>query len=80
MNGAHDMGGQRDMCPLEYEKNEPVFDPPWEGRISEAKVTPLGDTSWRLDDTLSETEADCVVDKQGPQLERLCRRHRMVTC
>ncbi|HEY6616818.1 MAG TPA: hypothetical protein VIZ32_19940, partial [Vicinamibacterales bacterium] len=72
MNGGHDMGGQRDMCPLEYEKNEPVFHAPWEGRISEAKVTPLGDTSWRLDDTLSETEADCVfVDKQGPQLERL---------
>ena len=46
MNGAHDMGGQRDMCALEYEKNEPVFHAPWEGRISEAKVTPLGDTSW----------------------------------
>ena len=70
MNGAHDMGGQRDMGPLEYEKHEPVFHAPWEGRISEAKVSAT--RRGRLDDTLSETEADCVfVDKQGPQLDRL---------
>jgi nitrile hydratase beta subunit len=33
MNGIHDMGGMQDMGPLEYEKNEPMFHAPWEGRI-----------------------------------------------
>jgi nitrile hydratase beta subunit len=33
MNGVHDMGGQQDMGPVEYEKDEPVFHAPWEGRI-----------------------------------------------
>jgi nitrile hydratase len=33
MNGVHDMGGQQNMGPVVYEKNEPVFHAPWEGRI-----------------------------------------------
>ena len=33
MNGAHDMGGQQNMGPVEYEKDEPVFHATWEARI-----------------------------------------------
>ena len=33
MNGIHDMGGMEDMGPIKYEKNEPVFHAPWEGRV-----------------------------------------------
>ncbi len=33
MNGVHDMGGMQGMGPIEYEKNEPVFHAPWEGRV-----------------------------------------------
>jgi nitrile hydratase beta subunit len=33
MNGIHDMGGMQDMGPIKYEKNEPVFHAPWEGKI-----------------------------------------------
>ena len=32
MNGIHDMGGMQDMGPIQYEKNEPVFHAPWEGK------------------------------------------------
>jgi nitrile hydratase beta subunit len=33
MNGVHDMGGMQDMGPVRYEKDEPVFHAPWEGRV-----------------------------------------------
>jgi nitrile hydratase beta subunit len=33
MNGIHDMGGMQDMGPIVYEKDEPVFHAPWEGRV-----------------------------------------------
>src|SRR5579864_883895 len=33
MNGIHDMGGMQDMGPIRYEKSEPVFHEPWEGRV-----------------------------------------------
>ena len=33
MNGVHDMGGLQDMGPVRYEKDEPVFHAPWEGRV-----------------------------------------------
>jgi nitrile hydratase beta subunit len=33
VNGVHDMGGEQDMRPIKYEKNEPVFHAPWEGRV-----------------------------------------------
>ncbi len=33
MNGIHDMGGMHGMGPIQYEKDEPVFHSPSEGRI-----------------------------------------------
>jgi len=33
MNGVHDLGGLQDMGRVQYEKQEPVFHAPWEGRI-----------------------------------------------
>ena len=33
MNGVHDMGGMHGMGPIQYEKNEPVFHAPGEGRV-----------------------------------------------
>ena len=33
MNGVHDMGGEQGMGPIQYEKDEPVFHAPWEGRV-----------------------------------------------
>ena len=33
MNGVHDMGGMHGMGPIQYEKDEPVFHEPWEGRV-----------------------------------------------
>jgi nitrile hydratase subunit beta len=33
MNGVHDMGGDQGMGPIQYEKDEPVFHAPWEGRV-----------------------------------------------
>src|SRR4029077_1714680 len=32
MNSVHDMGGMHGMGPVEYDKDEPVFHEPWEGR------------------------------------------------
>lgn len=32
MNGVHDLGGMQGMGPVPYEKDEPVFHAPWEGR------------------------------------------------
>ena len=33
MNGVHDLGGMQGMGPIPYEKDEPVFHEPWEGRV-----------------------------------------------
>lgn len=33
MNGVHDMGGMQDMGAIQYERNEPTFHLPWEGRV-----------------------------------------------
>jgi nitrile hydratase len=33
VNGVHDMGGMQSMGPIHYERNEPVFHEPWEGRV-----------------------------------------------
>jgi nitrile hydratase subunit beta len=32
MNSVHDMGGMHGMGPIEYDRNEPAFHEPWEGR------------------------------------------------
>jgi nitrile hydratase len=49
MNGVHDMGGQQGMGPVEYEKHEPVFHAPWEGRVYALNraIRALG--KWSLD-------------------------------
>ena len=49
MNGAHDMGGQRDMGPLEYEKNEPVFHASWEARVYALTRALAAWGKWNLD-------------------------------
>jgi len=49
MNGAHDMGGQQDMGPVEYEKNEPVFPAPWEGRVYALSRAMRAVGKWNLD-------------------------------
>jgi nitrile hydratase beta subunit len=49
MNGAHDMGGQQDMGPVEYEKNEPVFHAPWEARIYALTRAMRAWRKWSLD-------------------------------
>jgi hypothetical protein len=33
VNGVHDMGGMHGMGPIPYERDEPVFHAPWEGRV-----------------------------------------------
>jgi nitrile hydratase len=49
MNGVHDMGGQQDMGPVVYEKNEPVFHAPWEGRIYALSRAVRAWRKWSLD-------------------------------
>jgi nitrile hydratase subunit beta len=49
MNGVHDMGGQQDMGPVVYEKNEPVFHAPWEGRIYALNRAIRAWRTWSLD-------------------------------
>ena len=49
MNGVHDMGGQQGMGPVEYEKNEPVFHAPWEGRIYALTRAMRAWRKWSLD-------------------------------
>ena len=49
MNGAHDMGGQQDMGPLEYEKDEPVFHASWEARIYALTRAMRAWRKWNLD-------------------------------
>ena len=49
MNGVHDMGGQQNMGPVVYEKNEPVFHAPWEGRIYALTRAIRAWRKWSLD-------------------------------
>ena len=49
MNGVHDMGGQQNMGPVVYEKNEPVFHAPWEGRIYALNRAIRAWRKWSLD-------------------------------
>jgi nitrile hydratase len=51
MNGVHDLGGMQGMGPIPYEKDEPVFHEPWEGRVY-ALTRALGAFGrWTLDHT-----------------------------
>jgi nitrile hydratase len=49
MNGAHDMGGQQGMGPVEYEKDEPVFHAPWEARVYALTRAMRAWGRWNLD-------------------------------
>lgn len=49
MNGVHDMGGQQGMGPVVYEKNEPVFHAPWEGRVYALNRAIRAWGKWSLD-------------------------------
>ena len=49
MNGVHDMGGQQDMGPVVYEKNEPVFHAVWEGRVYALNRAIRAWGKWSLD-------------------------------
>ena len=49
MNGVHDMGGMHGMGPIEYEKNEPVFHAPWEGRVFALNVAMGAWRKWNID-------------------------------
>jgi len=49
MNGVHDMGGMQDMGPVEYEKNEPVFHAPWEGRVFALRRAMGAWRKWNID-------------------------------
>jgi nitrile hydratase subunit beta len=49
MNGVHDMGGEHGMGPIQYEKDEPVFHAPWEGRVYAMNRALGGWRKWNLD-------------------------------
>jgi nitrile hydratase len=49
MNGVHDMGGQHGMGPVQYEKDEPVFHAPWEGRVYAITRSMRAWRKWSLD-------------------------------
>jgi nitrile hydratase len=49
MNGVHDMGGEQCMGPIQYEKDEPVFHAPWEGRVYAINRTLGAWGKWNLD-------------------------------
>jgi nitrile hydratase len=49
MNGVHDMGGMQDMGPIPYEKDEPVFHEPWEGRVLALNRALAALQKWNLD-------------------------------
>ena len=49
MNGVHDLGGMQDMGPVKYEKNEPVFHAPWEGRVYAVNRALGAWRKWNLD-------------------------------
>jgi len=49
MNGVHDLGGMHGMGPIRYEKNEPVFHAPWEGRVYAINRALGAWRKWNLD-------------------------------
>jgi nitrile hydratase subunit beta len=56
MNGVHDMGGMQDMGKVPYEKNEPVFHHPWEGRVYALNRAAAAGRKWNLDASRFEIE------------------------
>jgi nitrile hydratase len=49
MNGVHDMGGQHNMGPVQYEKDEAVFHSTWEGRVYALSRAMRAWGKWNLD-------------------------------
>jgi nitrile hydratase len=49
MNGVHDLGGMHGMGSLQYEKDEPVFHEPWEGRVWALNRAAGAFRKWNLD-------------------------------
>jgi len=49
MNGVHDMGGMQGLGPIPYEKDEPVFHEPWEGRVFALNRAIGAFRKWNLD-------------------------------
>lgn len=49
MNGVHDMGGMHGLGRISYEKNEPVFHAPWEGRVYAMDRAMGAWRKWNLD-------------------------------
>lgn len=49
MNGVHDMGGMQNMGPIQYEKDEPVFHAPWEGRVYALNSAMGAWRKWNID-------------------------------
>jgi len=49
VNGVHDMGGMHGMGPVRYERNEPVFHAPWEGRVFALNVAMRAWRRWNID-------------------------------
>ena len=49
MNSVHDMGGMHGMGPIEYERDEPVFHAPWEGRALALVVAMGAWRKWNID-------------------------------
>jgi nitrile hydratase subunit beta len=56
MNGIHDMGGMHGLGPIKYEKNEPVFHDPWEGRVFALRRAMAAWGKWNIDATRHEVE------------------------
>jgi nitrile hydratase beta subunit len=49
VNGVHDMGGMHGLGPVQYERNEPVFHAPWEGRTFALVLAAAAWRKWSLD-------------------------------
>lgn len=49
MNGVHDMGGMHGMGPIRYERDEPVFHEPWEGRVFALNIAMRARRKWNID-------------------------------
>jgi nitrile hydratase beta subunit len=49
MNSVHDMGGMHGLGPIQYEKDEPVFHAPWEGRVFALNIATRAGRKWNID-------------------------------
>ena len=62
MNGIHDMGGMQNMGPIRYERNEPVFHAPWEGRSFALTLAAAALQKWNIDASRHQIELIAPVD------------------